>query len=208
MAIVHVTKENFKQEVLEANQPVVVDFFATWCGPCKSLSPVLEDVVAEDSFKKIVKVDIDAEPELASEYKIMSVPTLLLFKHGEVVEKSVGLIQKDKGIKLLGGNKMAIVHVTKENFKQEVLEANQPVVVDFFATWCGPCKSLSPVLEDVVAEDSFKKIVKVDIDAEPELASEYKIMSVPTLLLFKHGEVVEKSVGLIQKDEVKALFSK
>ena len=103
---------------------------------------------------------------------------------------------------------MAIVHVTKENFKQEVLEANQPVVVDFFATCCGPCKSLSPVLEDVVAEDSFKKIVKVDIDAEPELASEYKIMSVPTLLLFKHGEVVEKSVGLIQKDEVKALFSK
>ncbi|MCI7344620.1 MAG: thioredoxin [Fusobacterium necrophorum] len=103
---------------------------------------------------------------------------------------------------------MAIIQVTKENFKKEVLEANQPVIVDFFATWCGPCKSLGPVLEDVIAEDSFKKIVKVDIDAEPELAAEYKIMSVPTLLLFKHGEVVEKSVGLIQKDEVKALFSK
>lgn len=103
---------------------------------------------------------------------------------------------------------MAIVHVTKENFEKEVLQAGQPVVVDFFATWCGPCKSLAPILEDVVAEDSFKKIVKVDIDAEPELAQQYKIMSVPTLLLFKHGEVVEKSVGLIQKDEVKALFSK
>lgn len=103
---------------------------------------------------------------------------------------------------------MAIVHVTKENFEKEVLQANQAVVVDFYATWCGPCKSLGPILEDVVAEDSFKKIVKVDIDAEPDLAVQYKIMSVPTLLLFKHGEVVEKSVGLIQKDEVKALFSK
>lgn len=78
---------------------------------------------------------------------------------------------------------MAIIQVTKENFKKEVLEADQPVIVDFFATWCGPCKSLGPVLEDVIAEDSFKKIVKVDIDAEPELAAEYKIMSVPTLLL-------------------------
>lgn len=103
---------------------------------------------------------------------------------------------------------MAIVHVTKETFEKEVLQANQPVVVDFYATWCGPCKSLGPILEDVVAEDSFKKIVKIDIDAEPELAQQYRIMSVPTLLLFKHGEVVEKSVGLIQKDEVKALFSK
>lgn len=103
---------------------------------------------------------------------------------------------------------MAIVHVTKENFEKEVLQATQPVVVDFYATWCGPCKSLGPILEDVVEEDSFKKIVKVDIDAEPDLAVQYKIMSVPTLLLFKHGEVVEKSVGLIQKDEVKALFSK
>lgn len=103
---------------------------------------------------------------------------------------------------------MAIVHVTKENFEKEVLQANQAVVVDFYATWCGPCKSLGPILEDVVSEDSFKKIVKIDIDAEPDLATQYKIMSVPTLLLFKHGEVVEKSVGLIQKDEVKALFSK
>ena len=103
---------------------------------------------------------------------------------------------------------MAIVHVTKENFEKEVLQANQPVLVDFYATWCGPCKSLGPILEDVVAEDSYKKVVKIDIDAEAELATQYKIMSVPTLLLFKHGEVVEKSVGLIQKDEVKALFSK
>lgn len=103
---------------------------------------------------------------------------------------------------------MPLVKGTKENFKEEVLEAKGLVVVDFGAVWCGPCKSLLPILEEVVSEDPSKKIVKVDIDEQEELAKEYKIMSVPTLLVFKNGEIVDKSVGLIQKDEVKALFIK
>ncbi|MDO4691019.1 MAG: thioredoxin [Fusobacterium sp.] len=103
---------------------------------------------------------------------------------------------------------MALVKGTKENFKSEVLEAKGLVVVDFGANWCGPCKSLLPILNEVVNEDPNKKIVKVDIDEEEELAKEYKIMSVPTLFVFKNGEVIDKSVGLIQKDEVKALFAK
>lgn len=103
---------------------------------------------------------------------------------------------------------MALVKGTKENFKAEVLEAKGVVVVDFGAAWCGPCKSLLPILDEVVAEDADKKIVKVDIDEQEELAREYKIMSVPTLLVFKNGELVDKSVGLIQKDEVKALFAR
>ncbi|MCI5725295.1 MAG: thioredoxin [Fusobacterium gastrosuis] len=103
---------------------------------------------------------------------------------------------------------MALVKGTKENFKEEVLEAKGLVVVDFGANWCGPCKSLLPILDEVVSEDPNKKIVKVDIDEQEELAREYKIMSVPTLLVFKNGEIIDKSVGLIQKDEVKALFAK
>lgn len=103
---------------------------------------------------------------------------------------------------------MALVKGTKENFREEVLEAKGLVVVDFGAAWCGPCKSLLPILDEVVAEDPNKKIVKVDIDEQEELAKEYRIMSVPTLLVFKNGEIVDKSVGLIQKDEVKALFAK
>ena len=101
-----------------------------------------------------------------------------------------------------------IVKGTKENFKAEVLDAQGIVVVDFGANWCGPCKSLIPVLEEVVTEDPNKKIVKVDIDEQEELAAQFKIMSVPTLLVFRNGEVIDKSIGLIQKDEVKALFAK
>ncbi|MBQ3437533.1 MAG: thioredoxin [Fusobacterium sp.] len=101
-----------------------------------------------------------------------------------------------------------LVKGTKENFKEEVLEAKGVVVVDFGAAWCGPCKSLLPILDEVVAEDPDKKIVKIDIDEQEELAREFKIMSVPTLLVFKNGEVIDKSVGLIQKDEVKSLFAK
>ena len=101
-----------------------------------------------------------------------------------------------------------IVKGTKENFKEEVLEAKGIVVVDFGANWCGPCKSLVPVLEEVVTEDPNKKIVKVDIDEQEELAAQFKIMSVPTLLVFRNGEVIDKSIGLIQKDEVKAVFAK
>ena len=103
---------------------------------------------------------------------------------------------------------MAIIKGTKENFEAEVLNANGVVVVDFGANWCGHCKSLVPILEEVVEEDPSKKIVKVDIDEQEELATQYKIMSVPTLLVFKNGEIVDKSIGLIQKQEVKLLFAK
>lgn len=103
---------------------------------------------------------------------------------------------------------MAIVKGTKENFKEEVLDASGIVVVDFGANWCGPCKSLIPILDEVVGEDPSKKIVKVDIDEQEELAAQYKIMSVPTLLVFRNGEIIDKSIGLIQKHEVKALFAK
>lgn len=103
---------------------------------------------------------------------------------------------------------MAIIIGTKDNFKAEVLEAKGTVIVDFFATWCSPCKALLPILNEVVSEDANKKVVKVDIDDCPEIAAQYRIMTVPTLLVFKDGEIVDKSVGLIPKDEVNALFTK
>lgn len=100
---------------------------------------------------------------------------------------------------------MAILHITKENFEKEVLQSKEPVVVDFWASWCGPCKALAPILEEVDAELAGKvKVAKINIDEEEELAAQFRVMSIPTLLLFKNGEVVNKSVGLAPKEEVVA----
>ncbi|NLY79310.1 MAG: thioredoxin [Lysinibacillus sp.] len=94
---------------------------------------------------------------------------------------------------------MAIVHATDQNFSQEI--ASGLVLVDFWATWCGPCKMIAPVLEEIDAEMSSEvKIVKVDVDNNPATAAEYQIMSIPSLLLFKDGELVAKTVGFQPKE--------
>ena len=90
---------------------------------------------------------------------------------------------------------------TKENFEKEVLQSDVPVLVDMFATWCGPCKMMAPVVEEIAKEyEGIAKVGKVDIDQDSDLAARYSIMSVPTFLIFKNGEVVDKVVGGVPKD--------
>ena len=101
---------------------------------------------------------------------------------------------------------MAVLHVTKENFEKEVLNSEVPVLIDFWASWCGPCKMITPIIDEVDKEITGVKICKINVDEEIELASRFSIMSIPTLVLIKNGEVVEKTVGLQSKEEILGLL--
>ena len=96
-----------------------------------------------------------------------------------------------------------MTELTKDLFKTEVLESELPVLVDFFATWCGPCRMLAPTVEDIASDYEGKiKVVKADVDEMPEISLEYGIMSIPTLMLFKAGQVSGKLVGVCEYDEI------
>lgn len=101
---------------------------------------------------------------------------------------------------------MAVIEVTKANFENEVLKSEIPVLVDFNAGWCGPCRSMRPMLDELAENNSKYKIVSVDIDEEDELVDEYEVASIPCLVVFKDGQEIDRSIGLIPKDAIAALM--
>ena len=102
---------------------------------------------------------------------------------------------------------MAELKITQDNFQSEVLESDIPVLVDFWATWCGPCKMVGPIVAEIAEEYEGKvKVGKVNVDEEPQLAMQFKVTAIPTLFVFKNGEVDGQIVGFAQKDEIVKLF--
>ena len=97
---------------------------------------------------------------------------------------------------------MNVLHITKENFEAEVLKSDKPVLLDFFAAWCGPCKMIAPILEDIAQEREDIKVCKVNVDEEPELAAQYQVVSIPTLFVIKDGQVVNQSLGARPKPQI------
>ena len=102
---------------------------------------------------------------------------------------------------------MSEIKVTKQNFEQEVLNSPIPVMVDFWADWCGPCKMIAPILSEIAEEyDGKIKVCKINVDDEGELSLKYRIVSIPTVLVFKDGELTNKSVGYVPKEDLIALL--
>lgn len=101
---------------------------------------------------------------------------------------------------------MAITHVTQDTFSQEVLNSSQTVLIDFWATWCGPCRMVAPILEELDAQLPEVRIVKIDVDEQPELARQFRIASIPTLVVMRQGQEVRRSVGAMPKESIMALL--
>lgn len=101
---------------------------------------------------------------------------------------------------------MSIIELTQENYQKEVLESDKPVLIDFFATWCGPCKMVSPVVDQIAAERPDIKVCKLDVDKNLDLARSFQIMSVPTLVAMKNGEIINKTVGAMPKAVILKMF--
>lgn len=97
---------------------------------------------------------------------------------------------------------MSVININKNNFQEEVMNANQTVLLDFWAAWCGPCQMVGPVIEEIAAERSDIKVGKVNVDEQPELASQFQVMSIPTLVVIKDGQIVNKSIGAKPKEQI------
>ena len=101
---------------------------------------------------------------------------------------------------------MSVITITKDNFQEEVLRSDKPVLIDFWAAWCGPCRMVSPLVDEIAEERSDIKVGKINVDEQPELAQQFDVMSIPTLVVYKNGQKVNEAVGLMPKEQVESLL--
>ena len=101
---------------------------------------------------------------------------------------------------------MAVMTITKENFEKEVLDSREPVLLDFWASWCGPCRMVSPIVDEIAEEVTDKKVGKVNVDEQQELAERFGVMSIPTLVVMKNGKIAQQAVGARPKSDILAML--
>ena len=101
---------------------------------------------------------------------------------------------------------MSVIHINKSNFQNEVLDSEKPILLDFWASWCGPCRMVSPVVDEIASERGDIKVGKVNVDEQPELAAQFGVMSIPTLVVMKGGKVVNQIVGARPKAQILAML--
>ncbi|MEE3440486.1 thioredoxin [Ruminococcus sp.] len=101
---------------------------------------------------------------------------------------------------------MSIINLTKDSYHNEVMETEKVVVIDFWATWCGPCKMMSPVVEEIAKDYPDVKVCKVNVDEEPELSNAFKIVSIPTIVVIKNGEIIDSVVGYRPKEDIEKII--
>ncbi len=97
---------------------------------------------------------------------------------------------------------MKDLKITSQDFEKEVLQNEKEVLIDFYADWCGPCKMLAPIIEEIAKENEKVKVVKINVDESEDLAMKYQVMSIPTLIIMKNGQIIKRSVGFVEKDEI------
>ena len=101
---------------------------------------------------------------------------------------------------------MSVININKNNFQEEVMHSDKPVLLDFWASWCGPCRMVSPIVDEIAAERSEIKVGKINVDEQPELAAQFGVMSIPTLVVIKNGKVVNQAVGARPKAQILAML--
>ena len=101
---------------------------------------------------------------------------------------------------------MSVINITRNNFQNEIINSDKPVLLDFWAPWCGPCRKVGPILEEIAGERSDIKIGKINVDEQPELASQFRVMSIPTLIVIKDGKIVNQSMGAKPKNAILAML--
>ena len=101
---------------------------------------------------------------------------------------------------------MSAMHINNNNFYEEVMKSEKPVLVDFWASWCGPCRMVGPIIDEIAAEHPEYKVVKINVDEEPELAGRFQVVSIPTLMVVKNGQIVSQSAGARPKNQILAMI--